>query len=68
MRVNISQFLEINFLIWDDYESLKLSECPVKRRGATVEKSYRTSFQQQSIYIHRSARDKFCEFRCPKLA
>ena len=67
MRAKISQFLEINFLICDDYESL-LSECPVKRRSATVEKSYCTSFQQQSIYIHRSARDKFCEFRGPKPA
>ena len=64
MRANISQFLEINFLICDDYESL-LSECPVKRRGAAVAKSC-TCFQQQSIYIHHSARDKFCEFRYPQ--
>jgi len=33
MRANISQFLEINCLICDDYDS-HLSECPVKRRGA----------------------------------
>ena len=51
--INISQFL--NFLICDDYESL-LSECPVQRRSAAVEKSC-TSFQQQSIYIHHSTRE-----------
>ena len=48
------------------YESF-LAECPVQRRSAVVEKSY-TSFQQQSIYIHHSTRDKFCEFRCPQPA
>ena len=62
--INISQFL--NFLICDDYESL-LSECPVQRRSSAVEKSC-TSFQQQSIYIHHSTRDKICEFRCPQPA
>ena len=64
--INISQFLEVSFLICDDYESL-LSDCPVQRRSAAVEKSC-TSFQEQSIYIHHSTRDKLCEFRCPQPA
>ena len=34
--INISKFLEINFFIYDDYESL-LSECSVKRRSVAVE-------------------------------